>query len=81
MPDGCAGDAVTLPASSLAARVWVPCRAVRLLKPDTFMTREEREQLADDRRNGMPLHRLDNSLFGAVYFATYVAGPWQVLDV
>ena len=45
------------------------------------MSREEREQLAEDRRSGIPLHRLDNSLFGAAYFATYVAGPWPMLDV
>ena len=82
LPDGRVRDVVvTLPAASLAARVWFPCCAVRVLKPAAFMSREEREQLAEDRRSGIPLHRLDTSLLGAVYFATYVAGPWHLLDI
>ena len=82
LPDGHVGDAVvTLLSSSLAARMWVPCCAVRMLKPDASMFHEEREQLAEDRRSGIPLHRLDNFLIGAAYFATYVASPWHWLDV
>ena len=79
LPDG--HTVVTLPASSLTAREWVPCCAVHVLKPAPFMTREDREQLAEDRRSGIPHHRLDNSLFSAAYFAAYVAGPWHMLDV
>ena len=63
---------MTLPAASLAAHVWFPCCAVRVLKPAAFMSREEREQLAEDRRSGIPLHRLDNTKFGVEYFATCV---------
>ena len=82
LPDGRVGDdAVAHSAFSLAARVWVPCCAVRVLKPVAFMSREVREELAEDRRRGVPLHLLDTSLFGAAYFATYIAGPWHLLDV
>lgn len=82
LPDGRVGnDAIALTATSLTARTWVPCCAIRVLKPAAFMSREEREQLAEDRRRGVPFHLLDNSLFGAAYFATFVAGPWHLLDV
>ena len=45
------------------------------------MSREEHEHLAEGRRSGIPLHRLDNPVFCAAYFATYVAGPWHMLDI
>ena len=64
--------------------VWFTCYAVRLLKPTAFMSREEREQLAEDHRSGIPLHGLDNSLYGDAYFAgvrrpTYIARPPRAL--
>ena len=70
-----------LTVADLNSRMWFPCCAVRVIKPVAFMTHEEREELAEDRRRGIPLHQLDSDGVFASYFVMYVVGPWHKLDV
>ena len=63
LPDDRVGESVvTVPAISLTACVRFPCCAVRVIKPATFISGEEREELTEDRRHGVPLHLLGISL-------------------
>ena len=57
--------------------MWdIPC-AVHVLKPVAFTMREDREVMAEARRQGILCH-LDGTIF-ATFFATYVVGMWHQL--